>query len=368
MPVDGRTMENPRQVRSRPGRRGRVVLLASTVILLLIATAWNVTRSEALAEAERAYARVDLPGCLQHALDHLERRPWSHEAALLAARCLSRLDYADQAEPYYRRAGRLSLNDQQIRAYGLVRGPHPESAIPIYREILRLEPDNVTAMRRLAAVLLARNDKDQLLELADRLDRAPSGQVIGAMLRGTVYHNDQNPQRAVASFEQVLRLDPEFREMPASRQLFWDQFTDDLIECGRIEDAGRFLEQALAAGPNAELTDRLGYTYFLRGDLDEAGRCYRRAAESDRSLYRPHLNLAKLALQRRDRDEALRELNQARLLAPRRYAVLYSLALLYRQLGQTAEANKIQDEIQELREAAATAPRMPAPRWPRYAL
>jgi tetratricopeptide (TPR) repeat protein len=361
-------MENPRQMLSRPGHRGRAVLLASTVILLSIATAWNVTRSEALAEAERAYARVDLVGGLQHALDHLERRPWSREAALLAARCLSRLDFAEQAEPYYRRAGRLSPSDQQIRAYGLVRGPHPESAIPIYREILRLAPDNVTAMRRLAAVLLARNDKDQLLELADRLARVPSGEVIGAMLRGTVYHNDENPQMAVAAFEQVLRLDPEFREMPASRPLFWNQLADDLIECGRIEDAGRYLEQALTAGPDAELTDRLGYTYFLRGDLGEAERCYRRAAETDPSLYGPHLNLAKMALQRRDQDEALRELNQARLLAPRRYGVLYSLALLYRQLGQTAEANKIQEEIAELRKAAASAPRSPKPDWPRYAL
>ena len=361
-------MQNALWVRSRPRRRVRFALLTSTVLLLSIVTAWNLTRSEALAEAERAYARGDLVGGLQQALDYLERRPWSRAATLLAARCLSRLDYADQAEAYYRRAGRLSLNDQQIRAYGLVRGPHPESAIPVYREILGVAPDNVTAMRRLAAVLLSRNDKDQLLELADRLDRVPAGQVIGAMLRGTVYHNDSNPQMAVASFEQVLRLDPKLEEMPAARPLFWTQLARDLIECGRIEDAGRYLDQALAAGPNPELTDLLGYTYFLRGEFEEAERCYRRAAESDPSLFDPHLNLAKLALQRRNQDEALRELNQARLLAPRRYGVLYSLALVYRQLGQTAEADKIQEEIKELREAAATAPRTPRPSWPRYAL
>ena len=160
---------------------------------------------------------MDLTGCLQHALDHLERRPWSREAALLAARCLSRLDYAEQAEPYYRRAGRLSLNDLQIRAYGLVRGPHPELAIPAFHEILELSPGNLAAMRRLAAVLLAQNDTEQLLKLADRLSHSAGGEVIGSMLRGTVYHNDKNPQQAVAAFERVLQLDPELREMPASR-------------------------------------------------------------------------------------------------------------------------------------------------------
>lgn len=356
-------------MRSRRGRATRALLVISTLITLLVGTGWNVSRSDALAEAERAYTRLDLVASLQHALDHLARRPWSREAGLLAARCLSRLDFADQAEAYYTRAGRLSLADQQIRAYGLVRGPHPERAIPAYREILRLAPDNVTAMRRLAAVLLAKNDKDQLLDLADRLDRVPGGEVIGAMLRGTVYHNDKNPQMAVPAFERALALDPDFRQMPASRKLFWIQLTDDLIECGRVEDAGRRLQQALAAGPDAELLDRLGYTWFLRGDLDEAERCYREAADSDPTLYAPHLSLAKLALQRRRQDEALAELNQARQLAPRRYGVLYTLALLYRQVGQPAEADRMQRQIQDLQNSAASSSSStPNSTWPRYAL
>ena len=156
--------------------------------------------------------------------------------------------------------------------------------------------------------------------------------------------------------------------MPASRPLFWKQLADDLVECGRIEDAGRYLDQALALGPDAQLLNQLGHTHFLRGDFDGAERCFRQAAESDPIVYGPHLNLAKLALQRQQRDEAARELNQARLLAPRQYGVLYSLALLYRQLGQAAEADRVQSEINELREAVATAPRTPNPTWPRYAL
>jgi tetratricopeptide (TPR) repeat protein len=355
------------RVHNHRRRRGALAFVAA-LIALAIATAWNVTRSEALTEAQRAYARVDLPGCLHHALDHLSRRPWSREAALLAARCLSRLNYADEAEPYYRRAGRLSIADQQIRAYGIVCGPHPDLAIPAYREILRVEPGNVTAMRRLAAVLLAHKEMAPLLELADRLDQTPGGAVVGAMLRGTVYHNDDNPQRAAASFERVLQLDPTLSEMPASRPLFWTQLADDLIACGRIEDAGRYINQALALGPDPQLVDRLGTTYLLRGDLDEAERCYRRAAEEGPDLYSPHLNLAKVALQRRRPDEAARELDLARQLAPKHYSVLYTLGLLYRQLGRPAEADRVQAEIQGLREAAAGAPRTPNPTWPRYAL
>ena len=213
-------MEHASHVKPRSRRWGSALLFVSILIGLLLVTAWNLTRSDALEEARRAYARVDLVGCLQHALDHLERQPWSREAALLAARCLSRLDYADQAEPYFHRAGRLSLSDLQIRAYGMVRGPHPERAIPAFQEILERSPGNVTAMRRLAAVLLAQKDMPQLLKLADSSTMPPGGEVIGSMLRGVVYHNDKNPQQAVAAFERVLELDPELSEMPASRGMF----------------------------------------------------------------------------------------------------------------------------------------------------
>jgi tetratricopeptide (TPR) repeat protein len=361
-------MEHAHPVRSRPGSRARPLAFLSILLALLIVTVWNLTRSEALADAERAYARVDLTGCLQNALDHLNRQPWSREAALLAARSLTRLDYADQAESYYRRAGRLSLQDQQVRAYGLVRGPHPEQAIPAYREILRLAPGNVTAMRRLAAVLLARNDKAQLLDLADQLARVPNGEVIGATLRGTVYHNDKNPHLAVEAFERVLELDPELGQMPASRAFLWKQLADDLVECGRLEDAAKFLNQALALAPDPDLLNMLGRTHLLLREFDEAERCFRQAAELAPNDYASHLNLAELALQRRRQDEALQELNQARLLAPRHYGVLYTLGLLYRQLGLTAEANRVQVEINELREDTAASPHTPNPTWPRYAL
>ncbi len=101
------------------------------------------------------------------------------------------------------------------------RGPHPDRAIPAYNEILSQGPDNITALRRLAAVELAQNNTEGILALADRLDRTPTGAVIGETLRGVVYHNENNSQKAVICFEHVLELDPQLSEMPLSRGLFW---------------------------------------------------------------------------------------------------------------------------------------------------
>jgi tetratricopeptide (TPR) repeat protein len=341
---------------------------ASAFGVLAIVTAWNLTRSAALVEAEHAYARGDLAGCVGRALDHLQRQPWSRAAALLAGRSLSRLDYAEAAEAYYERSGVLSLNDLQIRAYGLVRGPHPERAIPVFNAILERSPQNVTALRRMAALYLARNDTDELLKLAERLSKIPSGAIIGATLRAVVHHNQKNRQEAVAAFERVLELDPQLHEMPLPHFLFWGQFADDLMGSGRIDDARRYLKHALETVNNAEFMNKLGHTYSLQGELDDAERCFNQAAEWDPSYYAPHANLAKLALQRRQHDVALRELDKARTLAPWQHSVLYNLASAYRQLGRVDEANRIAALIQQLRERPASSARGPNTPWPRYAL
>ena len=355
-------------MRFRLRRRRTRFAFASVIVGLLILTAWNLTRSTELLEAQSAYLRGELALCIEHALNHLGRQPWSREAALYVARSLSRLDYAERAEPYFRRAGHLSRADQQIRAFGLVRGPHPERAIPVYHKILAVEPNNLTALRRLAAAELAQHDTAELLKLADRLRSLPDGAVIGQTLLGVVYHNDSNPQRAVACFEKVLELDPELREMPLSRQLFWSQLVEDLVSCGRADDAGGVLIKALANAPDPELMGRLGQIYFLQGRLDDAERFFRQAVERDPSNYNLYLSLSRIALQRHQNDEALNYLNQAKRLAPDEYSVLYSLATIYQQLGRTADAARLQETLSYLRFKSASAVSGGKPTWPRHAL
>jgi tetratricopeptide (TPR) repeat protein len=348
---------------SRLKRRRTKFAFASLFIGLLVLTAWNLTRSTALAQARSAYSRGDLALCVQCAHNHLRRQPWSREAALYAARSLSRLDYAEPAESYFRRAGELAQSDQQIRAYGLARGPHPLSAIPIYREILARAPDNVLALRRLAAVELAQHNTAELLKLADRLCRISKGAVIGQTLLGVVYHNDENPQRAVACFERVLEQDPELHEMPLPRPLFWSHLADDLVSSGRIDDASGVLTKALANTPVADLMNRLGEIYLLQGKFEESEQSFRQAMEWEPGNFQSYLGLSRIALQRHEPEEALKYLNQANQLAPLEYSVLYSLAAVFRLLGRPADAARVQETLVQLRDKPAVNPT-----WPPYAL
>jgi tetratricopeptide (TPR) repeat protein len=352
-------------------------------VALLGLTAWQVTRSEALAEAKRADRLGDVVRCLERALDHLAYQPWSREAARLAARSLSRLDHAEAAEAYYQKAGleTLSLDDLQARAYGLARGPSPEQAIPAYQELLARFPDDVTALRRLGAVELALNHREAILSVADRLTRTPGGEAVGFTLRGVVYHNERSIPQAIEAFERVVELDPGLRTMPLPRHTFWTYLFDDLVEANRLDDAARYASQELAIAPNAELMNRLGRLYLIKGDANEAERWFLQASALDPEAAEPRASLGRVALGRKRYDEAVGHFEQAAELDPGKIDILVRLEQAYRLNGQEAEAARTRDRIQQRRALGASERRRaqdgtkPAPTtssggktWPAYAL
>lgn len=339
------------------------------VVVLLLVTGWNVTRSNSLAAARAAAVKGNRPECLQHALEHLDRQPWSREAALLAARSFSQLDFAEKAEPYFRRAGTLSLDDLQLRAYGLFRANKIDDALRVYDEILARSPNNVTALRRLAAVQLARNDNDALMALSDRLIRLPQGKAVGNTLLGVVQHNNKNSEAAAAAFDAVVAEDPKLQSMPLPRRLFWTLFANDLLSNGRVDDACRYLARAVDEMPDAGLVDFLGHAYELNGDLEEAERCWRRALDMDPRTLNSILNLGKLAKQRKQYPQALEYFLRAEELAPWSYEASYQLALTYQLAGQSANAARYRKKAGELREKSTRVVPPPSTKeLPIYAL
>ena len=97
----------------------------------------------------------------------------------MAARCLTRLGRAAEAEDHYRKAGPLELDDTQVRAHGPAQADEPERAAEVYEEILARWPDDVLALKRLAAVRMGLKQWRQVLELADRLIAMPAEEVAG---------------------------------------------------------------------------------------------------------------------------------------------------------------------------------------------
>ena len=324
---------------------------------LLAAFAWSEFHPEALAQAEAAYRRNNLAAALQIAEGHLEHRPFSRSAALVAGRCLSRLSRPDEAEPYYQRAGSLNLEDRHIRAYALVVNNRREPAIKAYREILASRPDDVLALSRMAAVLISENRWGEAMDAAGRLIKIPAGAVIGHTLAGVVYHNNLNSELAVFEFDRVLELDPELKRMPLKpRSMFWLDYCHNLLEVGRWGDARRHLRRALGEGDDAKVADLLGQSYYVEGALDDAERCWRLAIQWDPDRFGTWWRIGKLELQRGRPMEAIEPLRRAVALEPKAIGPLYSLSLAYRGVGQMAESDRLAEQVKRLNGRTGTTP------------
>jgi tetratricopeptide (TPR) repeat protein len=326
----------------------------------LVAVVWVEFYPTALADADLAYRRNDLKKTLLIAKEHLARRPFSRYAALLAARCLSRLGQPDEAETYYQRAGKLDIEDQHIRAYAMVLSNRREPAIRAYREILAGRPDDVLALSRMAAVLISERRWDDTLKAANRLIKIPAGAVIGHTLAGVVYHNTSDAELAVFEFDRVLALDPELKRMPLKpRSMFWLEYGRNLLSVGRWGDARRHLQRALGEGDDAKVADLLGESYYLEGVFDDAERYWRLSVLWDPDRFGTWLRIGSLELQRGRPAEAIGPLRRATALQPKAIGPLYNLSLALRRLGQTAESDQLGERLMHLRGKATTSP--PAP-------
>jgi tetratricopeptide (TPR) repeat protein len=343
------------------------------LIGLLVLTAWNFTRSGALAEAAAAEARGDFVTAIRGAMEHLGRRPWSRDADRVVARCLSRLDFADQAEPYYRWARTLSHEDLHYHAYGLVRANQRERAIKAYDEILKQHPNDVAALRLQAGVYISQSRWDEAKSVARRLTALPPGPatvytpatvgahwtlrttqvgsppVIGYTIQGMVNHDINDAELAVEAFEHVVELDPELRSMPLQHSMFWSYLGDDLVSAGRSRDAIRYLRPPAEGAKDAGLWDVLGQAYLQESVFDQAEECWRKALELDPKFFRAWLNLGRIELKREHPEEAERLLSQAAKLKPGSYQAAYSLTLTYRRLGRAEEARRWEETADRLR-------------------
>jgi tetratricopeptide (TPR) repeat protein len=396
---------NPASAPPTPGRPGRPrtgprrgvrrsdAWLAAALAALLPLTVWQVGRSEALTDARAAYegrpaplnlhtlweaarrawadagrpapgvgatGRPDHRLALRRALDHLDRHPRDPEAARIAARCLTALDFAPEAEPYYtvaRAGGALAPDDLSARALGLARGNHREPAIAAYEEILARRPDDADALQRLATLYYSQTRLKQALETAERLAKAPGGAVAGNALIGIVCHDDHKLDRAIRAFEKVLELSPDLSGLALPASLFYQDLAQDLLDAGRPADARRHLLRALSSQNDPALMSQLGKAYKREGQDEEAVRCWKTAAEWDPQLAGPWLNLGLYALERNRIDEAVGALEKASALDGAALEPTYQLGLAYRRAGRPADADRCRKQAERIRQAQATASR-----------
>jgi tetratricopeptide (TPR) repeat protein len=343
--------------RSRAARTRIARGLALTVLIgLLVATYRNAPRDTTLDQARSALGRGEIANALGLALQRLERRPRDREAALIAARCLSTLIYADEAEPYYqiaRQGGPLPREALQDRALGLARSNRRDQAVTAYRELLRQFPDDPIALPRLATLLWAWGRADEALDVCRSLIRLRATRVIGYAIEGTIYHDTHQPEQSVVAHERVLQLDPELRGIRIPRALFLGELADDLIAINRLEDARRLLMQAPETDDDVELMDRVAQAHLAAGDHAGAEGWWQRVTARDPNRASAWLQLGRLALRQERTEEAVAALTRAWGLGPKTHETAWLLGAAHGRLGNQAQATRYREEARKIRRAGA---------------
>lgn len=330
--------------------------LPGLIVLITVSgfAAWAFTYSTALDRARTLEPRAHTPQALAHvarlALDHLDRQPWSQEAARLAAASLSRLDHPEQAEEYYRRAGTLDQSQLHTRAYAWVRANQRDQAIAAYRHLVERYPDDAEAQRLLAGLYYSRKQYQEAILAARRLSELPAGAIEGHRLLGTILHETGNPESAVDALERVVELDPSLARVPADgHAILWTYLAMDLISIGRADDAIRYLERALRSQDDPLMRVMLGRAYQQRGELDIAEEQWRRALQRDPALALGWLELGRLQLAQSRLDEAQESLSRAVQLAPEDYEVVFALRSVAQRQGDDDRARAFTQRLETLR-------------------
>lgn len=329
----------------------RVMVLLAVVGL----TGWNLSRSSKLEAASRAYRQGRYAPALQASLDHLSRRPWSREASRIAGLCLSKLDFASQAEPYYARAGMLTEEEAHVRAYGILRSNQRLEAEAAYKEILARSPNDPEALRLLAGLYMTMMRYAEGAELAETLAQLPGQEIVGTTMVGTLRHRQGEVQRAIEAYEQVLRLDPDLSDILLPREVFWVNYAQDLLTVGRTAEAAEKAEAYLATDPeNATMLELLGRARQALGQLDRAEEAWRRALHADAGRAELWNHLGRLELMRGNLEEARRLLERSVELDPESYTSVYNLLLTNRRLGRQDEVERLQKRLDAIKAKSGT--------------
>jgi tetratricopeptide (TPR) repeat protein len=358
-----------RLIESRSGRLRRLSrrLAVMTVLLGFGALSWLGYLEWAppvLAEATAAYRRGDFERAQRKSTEYLARRPWSQAAALIAAQSLGALNRPGEAEPYYRRAGRLDSDLLHRRAFALVQAGLQDQAIEVYREVLSRSPDDIMALRRLAGAQILMSRWNEALQIAGQLKQIPRGEVIGYTLAGVVYHDTGRADAAVVEFERVVALDPDLTRMPLQPKLqFWVYLIKALVDLGRGSDAHPHLARALVDHQVPYLYDLLGQSFWQEGDFEAAERSWLRSIDLNPRRGQPWLLLGNLDLQRNRPGPAVERLARAAELAPSAREPYYGLSMAYGRLGRREEAAKCRSMAEQARPELANQPRGMGPSW-----
>lgn len=213
----------------------------------------------------------------------------------------------------------------------LARSGRPEDAIEVYKQMLRIQPDDADAYFAIGSILLDSDPNAALPYLEEACRLAPS-RIFFLTSLGIAYLKDGRMTEAEATLRRAIALSP---DDPGIR----NNLGIVLVQTRRFEDAIRELSTLLERHPRfTPARNNFAIALAESGDLVRAEREVRQAIVEDPTYLDAHLTLAAI-LERGGRlDEEHVVLQRAFELAPERIDIRNRLALAAARVGRCDEA------------------------------
>jgi tetratricopeptide (TPR) repeat protein len=229
--------------------------------------------------------------------------------------------------------GRNDVARRMEHAAALIRDNHLPEAEQELKEVLRLAPNDASALNLLGAIRAQQKKLDEAEALFLRAIRT-DGQFAGAHMNlAYLYALKGLPEKTISELKAVLRLDPNNGDAT-------DKLARLLLSQDRIAECISFIEQAKQSqSPPVALLVLLGDAYLKKGDADKAEGSYQVALDKRGDDADAVLGLAQVAQVKGDATTATLYLSRARRLVPNSPDTFYRFALVALTAGLYEEAN-----------------------------
>jgi len=341
----------------------------------------TVKAGNAAAQAERP-----IPPTTQSAIEEMQRVargvladfPNQPDALEVSARMYLRLGQSAKAAEYWNRC--VALDPRYPYAYlglaavAISKGDRPEQ-IRLLRKALAIAPNAFEAQFELAKSLFEGGRAQESLEVLQNHVRDYPRSARGHVLLGAAYLKTGALEKAKRAYETAIQLNPDDdfpyvglatvcarlgRAEEAKR--YREKFTE--LRAGTLrESRGRHIgydDMESARNHLAEVCTNAGRLYRAQGNLAEAERLCRRAAQVAPGDVESRQALAWLYGQSGRTTEAIRMLEQLARLQPSAPEYPLEIGRLYAELGQKDKADEWREKAHRLNAAKGQRPSAPA--------
>lgn len=228
-----------------------------------------------------------------------------------------------------------------LKGLGYAMQENHTNAIGLFRESLRLKPNNPDALAQMGSLHSRLRQYDQAVEVFTQAMNSDPNNYRVAFGLGLAHIKLNKPEQAIASLEQCTRINPNFPDAFYNLGLAFQSV-------GQLENAARAYEQFVEINPGPAWTglNQLGSIYMQLNQYDKAIGAFQKVVNDNPQDLKAHYNLAQAHDNLRQYSQAATHYRKLIELNPKDAASYYNLLFrLYTKAEDYTNAIQVSQEI-----------------------